>query len=279
MLPPPSQDPRAHWAPGLHAQEGLQLADLQALLGISATQQLLRSVPGRETFFWPPVNPGWIIKRFAGKPTGERWYKRLASKDRRSPAQIEFENLAELSDPKWRAMGLRVPQPLVFYEHGPRSLVVMARVPHSQTLREALTEKEGLWPCFRGDLLRLVLALHGLHAGERRHHRDLYLQHILLSEPAGELCLIDLGRVRAAPRLRRRWLEKDLAALLHSCPAGVGELERLAWLALYLRRLGGELPRAQARRRLWRWARAIESRRTRMQSHTPKFGESREPRD
>ena len=252
---------------------GLSNDELEALLDWEPGSQCLRAVPGRETFLWPPDQACYVVKRFEGSLAGERWYQRLKQLGRESPARLEYDNLADLSRPEFGARGLVVPTPLACFQRGNRSLVVMERVAYRATLREALGQLPGAWAGHRRGLLSLVLALHGLQGGKRRHHRDLYLQHILIRDPEEDLCLIDLGRVRAAPRLRRRWLEKDLAALHHSCPQSVSELQRLAWLDAYLRRLGGVLSREQARARLWRWARAIEARRARMAQHTPKYGE------
>jgi heptose I phosphotransferase len=50
-------------------------------------------------------------------------------------------------------------------------------------------------------------------------HRDLYLCHFLLhqNEPELRVSLIDLHRAFSSPRLRRRWLIKDIGSLYYSC--------------------------------------------------------------
>ena len=50
-------------------------------------------------------------------------------------------------------------------------------------------------------------------------HRDLYLCHFLLhqNEPDLRVSLIDLHRAFSSPRLRRRWLIKDIGSLYYSC--------------------------------------------------------------
>ena len=50
-------------------------------------------------------------------------------------------------------------------------------------------------------------------------HRDLYLCHFLMheNEPDLRVSLIDLHRAFSSPRLRRRWLVKDIGSLYYSC--------------------------------------------------------------
>lgn len=50
-------------------------------------------------------------------------------------------------------------------------------------------------------------------------HRDLYLCHFLLhqNQPDLRVSLIDLHRAFSSPRLRRRWLIKDIGSLSYSC--------------------------------------------------------------
>jgi len=236
----------------------------------------LRRVPGRTTFAWPERGaPCWVVKRFAGERFSggewrERWYARLRGRLPCPPGRREFDNLRGLA-----ADGLPVPQALAWagrpperpgWLGGARSLVVMRWVPHSETLRERIAsagaaERRRL--CER--LLEVVLRLHA--AGW--YHRDLYLQHFVLREAEGpELALLDVGRARKERAPRRRWLEKDLAALSHSAPACVPARERLRFLAAYLDARG-----VTGRRARRRWARAIEARRARVAAHVPRHGE------
>lgn len=219
---------------------------------------------------------GWgrpvIIKRFVGPLTGERWYRRWWRPDRRCPGQREFDSLVELA-----RRGVLVPRPIGWWRCGERSLVVMERVPHTSTLRAALRARPQEWCVRRGPLMELVLRLHAPRKGHPAAHRDLYLQHLLLAGEARSLCLIDVGRLLVRPKLRRRWLEKDLAALALSCPETVGPAARLAWLSAYLQRKGPRLSRSQRRQRLFAWARRIEGRRARMAAHRPRFGEEDSP--
>lgn len=77
------------------------------------------------------------------------------------------------------------------------------------------------------------------------HHRDLYLCHYFLREgaerySADELRLIDAGRVRRLPRLRkRRWIIKDLAQFWYSTTTlPVTDQQQNRWLAAYAERRG-----------------------------------------
>jgi tRNA A-37 threonylcarbamoyl transferase component Bud32 len=110
-----------------------------------------------------------------------------------------------------------------------------------------------------GQLLELVTRLHS----NGFHHRDLYLQHVIVRSDDQALVLIDVGRVRRGRRMR--WLVKDLAALLHSTPERVTARERLRFAAGWLD--GMEITDRVARRRLLR---AVERKRERIAAHVPK---------
>jgi len=140
----------------------------------------------------------------------------------------------------------------------------MERVESEATLREALHEPDGGALIQLIDrLLGLVLALHV----RGWHHRDLYLHHILI-DSEGELVLIDLGRARRPRWMRRRWLAKDLAALLLWTPDEVGVNLRLRFLARYMNGMG-----INGRRVRRRFAEDVLRRRSRMARHRPRHGE------
>lgn len=125
------------------------------------------------------------------------------------------------------------------------------------------------------DALALAVAhLHWL----RRHHRDLYLNHVYV-DPAADaplVAIVDwerLGRHRS--RLGRRAV-KDLAALEASLPEGtVSRGERLRFLARYLHGLLG----ADVRPRFARLKRRIERKAARIRAHVPRtpVGEAARP--
>jgi|SoiMethySBSTD1v2_1073268.scaffolds.fasta_scaffold1416440_2 tRNA A-37 threonylcarbamoyl transferase component Bud32 len=236
---------RAEFEPAQHAPA------FPAGLFAARPADLLRRAGGRETFRWEEGFPApVIVKRMPGRG-GRR----------------EHDNLEAL-----RAAGLPVPRPIAWAQEGRRplfrgpvrSLVVMEEIPHDETLRDrlaaALAPERERWA---SELLELVLRLHG----QGWHHRDLYLQHVLVrpAERRPRLVLIDVGRARLDPRARRRWYVKDVAALLHSCPQNVGTRERLRFLAAYLDRRG--IAPRPARRS---FARAVVRKAAAMARHVPR---------
>jgi tRNA A-37 threonylcarbamoyl transferase component Bud32 len=136
----------------------------------------------------------------------------------------------------------------------------MERVRHTQTLRDALGTSGAAGRSLLGaELLKLVVRLHA----EGFHHRDLYLQHVIVAAEDGALVLIDVGRARRGGRAR--WLVKDLAALLHSTPARVSQREKLRFIARWL---DARDIRGRSTRR--RWLRAIERKRAGMAARLPR---------
>lgn len=228
---------RAWLDPSFAAREPARGAELLRLIFELAPRAAFRRLPGRETFAWPGREE-WVVKRFRGGESRERWHELLRGATPRSPGRREGENLAALG-----ALGLPVPRPLAWIEEAAalgfggvrRSAVVMAHVAHRETLRQRLARasprEAAHWSTA---LAELVAELHA--AGW--YHRDLYLQHVVLAADAAPgraaLTLLDLGRARSGHPPRARWLVKDLAALLHSTPSRVGRAERLRFLARWL---------------------------------------------
>lgn len=230
-------------------------AELRALLDHEAARAL-RSVPGRVTFRWSDGARDWAVKRTDRDLSRDAWFDRLHGAPGRSPGQREYDNLLGLA-----REGLPVPEAVGWARDGRRSLVAMRWVDHADDLRAAVQrDPEGARSAWLRPLVELVARLHG--AGW--YHRDLYLQHFVLAAARG-LVLLDVGRARRQRRPRRRWLEKDLAALAHSAPDVVGPRLRLRFLLGYLRARGVS-GRGAARR----WARAVERRRARLARHVPR---------
>jgi tRNA A-37 threonylcarbamoyl transferase component Bud32 len=251
-------------------------------------RELLRRMPGRETFSWPEGGP-LVVKRFQGGEMRDWWYDRLLGSGARalSPGRREWENLNGLY-----TAGFPVPRALAWAEErgattrrglraaraaepapgarsavvpGARSAVVMARVPGARSLRELLA---GAGASERRELgARLVALVARLHdAGW--YHRDLYL-HQLAQDAGGELVLFDLGRARRERHPRRRWFEKDLAALDASAPPAISRAERLRFLAAYLERRG-LAPDVRGA-----WARRVRARSARIRAHVPRHVDPR----
>ncbi len=269
---------------GATSWSGLKLgepADLLERVFALEPDAFLRRMPGRETFRWP--GEARVVKRMTGDPSRDDWFDRLRGRVP-SPGRREADALAGLRDD-----GLPVPEVLGWAEESTpgsarRSVVVMERVPFSETLRQRLARTSGdeVRP-WTDALLELVVRLH-----ERGWiHRDLYLQHIVVrSAPSDggagpELVLLDVGRARrltlAGPddgQHRRRWYVKDLAALFASTPDNVPPRECMRFLAKWLSARG--IHSARARRR---WAKRVERRAHRMRMHTPRHLDPSDPVD
>jgi tRNA A-37 threonylcarbamoyl transferase component Bud32 len=248
-------------APAARAAAAPTPEELDALFD-HAPERYLRSAGGRETFELaarPGAPPEWVVKRARERPLLAR-----IGLGGRALGEREHANLARLAQD-----GFRVPRALGCarrYEDGDvRSLVLMERVEHAETLRERLARADAaerrVWSA---RLVALVARLHALGW----YHRDLYLQHLVLR--GDELVLLDVGRARRERRPRERWFVKDVAALLHSVPRAVGARERLRFAARYLEARG---VRGRRARRTF-LARVLVKER-RMAAHVPRAGEDR----
>jgi len=238
--------------------------DPRAFLDFEVVEWLRRS-GGRETFSTGPLPSapaGYVVKRSVGSVAKDDWHERLRGRRARSPGQREFDALVRLAED-----GLPVPRAITFCEERVfggvrRSLVVMERVVHADTVRDRLAvlearERRAL--CER--VLEIVVRLHA----RGWYHRDLYLQHFVICADGGALVLLDVGRARRERRPRSRWFVKDLAALAHSAPARVTAREKLRFAAAWLDAHG---VRDREERR--RWLRAIVAKRARMAARVPR---------
>lgn len=171
---------------------------------------------------------------------------------------------------RWvRARGLPTAEP-VFAGTAPGLGAVcgFADLAPARPLDELLREGALPWTTRRVVLLSLASAVARLHA-LRRHHRDLYLNHVVVDPAAEEPVAGILDWERMGPHWRRlgRWVVKDLAALDASIPAGtVPRGERMRFLAHYLR----ALPGADVRRDLFGLARRVEKKAARIRAHVPR---------
>jgi tRNA A-37 threonylcarbamoyl transferase component Bud32 len=224
----------------------------------------LREVPGRATFVWPDA-ADVIVKRYASGDVRDAWADLLRARVPRSAARREADNLQGLA-----RSGLPVPRALGAWEERAvawrrRSALAMERIEHDLHLRQVLERDPASARRWVGPLADLVARLHGFGW----YHRDLYLQHFALVPAASgrpeSLVLLDVGRARRSRRPARRWLIKDLAALLHSCPAAVSVRARLGFLARYL-----ELTGRTERRARREFARDVLRKAARMARHVPR---------
>lgn len=111
---------------------------------------------------------------------------------------------------------------------------------------------------------RLILAVARLSRAMHEqgfNHRDFYLCHIFVRDKAeggSDLRIIDLQRVDRRAVCRRRWLNKDLAALHYSSLGlPLSDRDRLRFFAAYGRGLAGRGARRCQLRRILRKSRAI----------------------
>jgi UDP-glucose:(heptosyl)LPS alpha-1,3-glucosyltransferase len=111
---------------------------------------------------------------------------------------------------------------------------------------------------------RLIAAIarfsRGMHE-QGFNHRDFYLCHIFVRDAADgsiELRIIDLQRVDYRAALRRRWLNKDLAALHYSSLClPLSDRDRLRFFVAYGSGLASRRARRRQLRRILRKSRAI----------------------
>ncbi|MGC6486541.1 MAG: lipopolysaccharide kinase InaA family protein [Planctomycetota bacterium] len=177
------------------------------------------------------------------------------------------------ADPEWRWLerlaqaGFAVPARVGRVRGRRGSMVVCAAVPGRSLDAWALTAAREGWldRWFRfvvGEVAPLARRLHD----RGWVHRDLNLPHLFAADPRrpGSLSLIDVERV-FCPRWRlRRWVVKDLAALLASCPVAVPD--RVA--ARFLLRYSAGKPRSQVRR----LAREVRAKAARIRGRAPRYG-------
>jgi heptose I phosphotransferase len=136
----------------------------------------------------------------------------------------------------FHAAGLPTATPAAFGEDGGRSLLMTRAIEPGRSLLDWITEVGRSTKSIRAVMARVADITRRMHAGGL-HHQDFYLNHILYDgdDPAGELAVIDLGRVRRRKKLAMRWIVKDLAQLDFSARR-LPCRERLRFLRLYLGR-------------------------------------------
>ena len=176
------------------------------------------------------------LKRFSDPPASVRRQVRRSGTGAASVAAMEWTWARRLA-------GDRIPcvKPVAYGEElnrgrERRSAILLASVPGASledwVERAIRSDRRSI----RGVLAPLATLVARLH-GCGYFHRDLYLSHVFFDpdSPDQPLHLIDLQRVVAPHRWRRRWVVKDLAALNMSAPIGlVSAADRIRWLKHYL---------------------------------------------
>lgn len=181
------------------------------------------------------------MKRFNRPPRRAERIRRRTCPGARSAAGVEWYWMRELARD-----GIPCPRPVALGERVEgrreiRSAVIAEGVPGESLERWAQQRvKAASDSSDRRELHRLIGGVADLIRAFHRAgyiHRDLYLSHIFY-DPKGAsarwLWLIDLQRVMRPRWCRRRWIDKDLAALNYSTPAGVASTsDRLRWFKRY----------------------------------------------
>jgi len=217
--------------------ETASLVTLDAIMAYSSGQPY-RRVPGRLTVraeLTDPASPGQspaggrrplYIKRFTRVPLGTQLRRTLSLNPPVSLAERELRGLVRLADVGIPAARLvAVGSELSRGGRRERSCIITEEIPGAV---QADVYFERTWACASGPAAtaakrRLIAAIarlaRRLHA-HRLSHRDFYLCHLMVQPVAGGdpvLYLIDLQRLTHHRRgLARRWIVKDLAALLFS---------------------------------------------------------------
>jgi len=218
--------------------ETASLVTLDAIMAYSSGQPY-RRVPGRLTVraeLTDPASPGQspaggrralYLKRFTRVPLGTQLRRTLSLNPPVSLAERELRGLVRLADIGIPAARLvAVGSELSQGGRRERSCIITEEIPDAV---QADVYFERTWACASDPARtaakrRLIAAIarlaRRLHA-HRLSHRDFYLCHLMV-QPAADggdpiLYLIDLQRLTHHRRgLARRWIVKDLAALLFS---------------------------------------------------------------
>ncbi|MDO8348770.1 MAG: lipopolysaccharide kinase InaA family protein [Planctomycetota bacterium] len=182
----------------------VELADAVAGLWHGSIGHTVRCVPTRRT-----VTVGEGAARLFGK-----W--RLGHR-RGAAAEWRWLHLLPM-------LGLSVPAPVIWLGQGRRTLLVTMAVP-GRAMDAWIVEaaSDGWLPQLADFACRRIAPIvrrlhdHGLV------YRDLYWNHVFVDDPraGGAVALVDVERVLRPLWWPRRWVVKDLAGLLSSCPVPV----------------------------------------------------------
>lgn len=276
------RDYRAKRRPTLELDEGRVLAAAEELdelraLGLDTVRgamefqggTLVREAGTRTTHRVEGPRSVFFLKRHRGLAITERYFPfRLSSA---SPARIEWDNHVIM-----RRSGFDVPDPVAMGESSstfavPAESYLVTREVQGPNLHDMLRDELPGEPGAREaslsqavirDLAGLVRRLHS----SGFIHRDLYCAHLIVARDPrwGRPYMVDLQRVEQRFPPRRRWLIKDLAAVLHSLPPNVSRTDQLRFLMVYL-------GKTRADPLVKRWAREVSEKQQRMAQHRPKF--------
>lgn len=177
------------------------------------------------------------------------------------------------ADAEWRGLellaeaGFAVPARVGLVRGRRGSMAVFAAAPGRSLDAWAVTAaREGWLDAWFGYVLAVVAPLVRRLHGCGWVHRDLNCSHLFVVDPKRRTppALIDVERAFRPRSRRRRWVVKDLASLLASCPVGVPDRVALRFLARYAAGSG--------RRDVRRLLRAVQQKAVRIRAHAPRFG-------
>ena len=210
----------------------LETAGLMTLDAVMAYAggEVYRRAPGRLTVRVELADPaGWrrclYLKRFTHVPWRTKLRRTLSLNPPVSLAERELRGLVRLADIGIPAARLvAVGSELTRRGRGEKSCLITEEIPDAvqADVYFERTFAGAADPARTAAKRRLITAIarlaRCLHA-HRLSHRDFYLCHLMVRPVAGSdpvLYLIDLQRLTHHRRMRRRWIVKDLAALLFS---------------------------------------------------------------
>ncbi len=237
------EDIRRHWGD----DEAGVFARVEALEG-----PVYREEAGRRTLRFELGGARYFLKHHKGVGWREIVKNLLQLRWPVTSARVEWEAIGRL-----RKLGVATLSAAAFGERG-RSPARRESFLITDALRRPVSLETccARWavqppsPRLRRHLLDSLAGISRRLHGAGVFHRDYYLCHFLLEDEGGHdgslprPVLIDLHRVLIAPRRRRRWAVKDLAALYFSARGmGLSERDRLRFLRRYSGSLRGALER------------------------------------
>ncbi len=220
--------------------------------------EVFRDVPGRRTFKVQLAEHAYFVKLHYGIGWSEVAKNWLQLKWPVIGAANEYDTCSQLA-----SAGICAPLPAAFAESAGsiarRKSFVLCDELAGYTSLEDVTEH---WPQSPPALSARRRLLYGVARFARSFHehgfihRDFYICHLLAQDSAlaagrVELAVLDLHRARRFARIPKRWLKRDLAALLFSSmDLGFSQRDWLRFIRLYC---GRSLPVVMAEQgHFWR---------------------------
>ncbi len=216
---------RRAWLRALHLTDVEHFFELDALIvsghpGRHVGRLVLGEGAEQRTVYLKREHGVRWLTRFLNFLSGFGWVSRPV----REAQVLEASERDGLPGPRWLATG---------EDSRGRAFVMIEEVPGASSLMTALQARPA-GPARRQLASRLGATLARLHEAGF-FHRDLYAKHVLVSEPEGELCLLDWQRAWRGAWINHAGRIRDLACLHATLPDDLaGPRDRLACLRAYL---------------------------------------------